>query len=91
MKLTDKFRLSDDVVARQVGDETMLLDLASGTYFGLDTVGGRFWHLVDEGKAPLEARDALLEEYDVAAEVLDGDLEALLDHLAANGLIRADG
>ena len=87
MKLTEGIRLSDDVVSREVGEETMLLDLASGTYFGLDPVGGRFWQLLEEGKSPLEARDQLLEEYEVGAEVLERDLERLLADLAANRLV----
>lgn len=87
MKLTEEFRLSDDVVTREVGDETMLLDLASGTYFGLDAVGGRFWQLLEEGKSPVEARDALLEEYEVGADQLERDLENLLAELSANGLV----
>ena len=90
MKLTDKIQLSDEVVAREVGDETMLLDLASGTYFGLDAVGGRFWQMLEEGKSAIEARDALLEEYEVAPDQLERDLEALLANLAVNGLVTAE-
>jgi hypothetical protein len=86
--LTDSLLLSDDVVAREVGEETMLLDLASGTYFGLDAVGGQFWKLLTHGKSPQEARDELLAEFDVSGEELDRDLQALLDQLAANGLVR---
>ena len=91
MKLTSNIAVSDEVVAREVGDETMLLDLASGTYFGLDAVGGRFWQLLEEGKSALEARDALLEEYEVGADQLERDLEALLANLAAHGLVHAEG
>lgn len=87
MKLSDKITVSGDVVAREVGNETMLLDLASGTYFGLDPVGGRFWQLLEEGKSALEARDVLLGEYDVGADQLERDLESLLADLAANGLV----
>ena len=89
MKLTDKIEVSSDVVAREVGDETMLLNLATGTYFGLDAVGGRFWQLLEEGKSPLDARDALLKEYDVGPDQLEGDLEKLLADLAAHGLVAA--
>ena len=87
MKLTEEFRLSDDVVTREVGDETMLLDLASGTYFGLDAVGGRFWQLLEAGKSPVDACEALLEEYEVGADQLERDLENLLAELSANGLV----
>lgn len=89
MKLNDTIRLSGDVVTREVGEETMLLDLVSGTYFGLDRVGGRFWQLLEEGKSALAARDALLEEYEVPAEELERDLETLLEDLVANGLVTA--
>ena len=85
----DKIAVSTDVVAREVGEETMLLNLASGTYFGLDPVGGRFWQLLEEGKSATEARDALLQQYDVAPEELDRDLEKLLADLAAHGLVSA--
>lgn len=89
MKLSDQIAISDNVVAREVGGETMLLDLASGTYFGLDPIGGRFWQLLEEGKSSGEARDVLLAEYDVTPEVLESDLESLLGELAANGLVTA--
>lgn len=89
MNLHDKIAVSTDVVAREVGEETMLLNLASGTYFGLDPVGGRFWQLLEEGKSATEARDALLQQYDVAPEELDRDLEKLLADLAAHGLVSA--
>ena len=88
MKLSEEVRLSPDVVTREVGDETMLIDLASGTYYGLDPAGGRFLSLIEQGKSPLEARDALLELYDVEHAVLDRDLEALLDALFLNGVIK---
>ena len=51
MQLSDKFAVSDEVVAREVGGEMVLLDLASGQYFGLDTVGGRIWELLSERPA----------------------------------------
>ena len=91
MKLTDEFRLSPDVVTREVGEETMLLDLACGTYYGLDPVGARFLSLVQQGNSSLQARDALLALYDVAPAVLDHDLEALLESLSSNGIIKAAG
>jgi hypothetical protein len=87
--LNDPIRLSSDVVTREVGEETMLLDLASGTYFGLDPVGGRFWQLLEEGKPPRAARDVLLGEFEVTEAQLDSDLEALLADFAANGLVTA--
>ena len=36
-------RPKQDVIARTVGDETILLDLQSGTYFTLNRVGSVIW------------------------------------------------
>lgn len=85
--LQQPLTISDDVVARQVGEETMLLDLGTGTYHGLDAVGGRFWTLIEERGSLAAARDAMLEEFDVPADQLDRDLGALVDDLAAKGLL----
>ena len=41
LKPSDKISISPQVVARELGGETVILDLSSGTYFGLDPVGAR--------------------------------------------------
>ena len=42
MTLNDNLRIPDQVATRQLGGETVLLNLETGTYFGLDAVGSRF-------------------------------------------------
>ena len=86
----EKLQLSEDVVAREVGGETILLDLASGKYFGLNAVGGRFWQLLESGLDSDQARDALLAEFEVDAGQLDRDLTALIGDLRESGLVSAE-
>lgn len=87
MKLTDRVRVPQEVLARQVGGETVMLDLAKGAYFGLDPVGARMWQLLAEGKTLVEVCDAIVEEYEVSRDAVERDLLALLDDLKAHGLI----
>ena len=87
MNLTDKPTIPAQVMARQVGDETVILDLASGTYFGLDPVGARIWQLIGEGKSLAETCDELLDEYDVTREQLERDVLDLADKLLEQKLI----
>ena len=61
MNLSDKVNVPPEVMARTVGDETVILDLTSGTYFGLDPVGARIWQLLTEGKSLSAVCDAMLE------------------------------
>lgn len=87
MNLTDKAAIPAQVMARQVGAETVILDLASGTYFGLDPVGARIWQLMGEGKTLAEICDTLLDEYEVTREALERDVLDLADALLAQKLI----
>lgn len=87
MNLTDKASIPAQVMARQVGNETVILDLGSGTYFGLDPVGARIWQLMTEGKTLGEICDTLLDEYDVTREALEKDLTDLTEALRAQKLI----
>jgi len=83
-----RMRLSEDVMARRLGDETVLLDIASGTYFGLDGAGSRIWQLLEEGCSMAEICSALRAEFDVDADVAARDVAALLDELAERRLIQ---
>lgn len=87
MNLTDKVTIPAQVMARQVGDETVILDLASGTYFGLDPVGARIWQLMGEGKTLSEICDTMLDEYEVTRDALERDVIELAQELSARGLI----
>lgn len=87
MKLSDRVSIPPDVMARTVGDETVILDLASGTYFGLDPVGARMWQLIGEGKTLGEVCDNMLDEFEVSREELERDVIRLAQELFETGLI----
>ena len=55
MELSLVVSASDDVVAREVAGETVLLNLASGTYFGLNETGTLIWELIEEDSITLDA------------------------------------
>jgi len=87
MKLTGEVVIPTQVMARQVGDETVILDLASGTYFGLDPVGARVWQLLSEGRTLAEICETMLEEYEVEREQLETDVLRLTGELLERGLV----
>ena len=74
-------------MARQVGDEHVILDLASGTYFGLNPVGSRAWALLAEGKTISEVCDAMVDEYDVTRATLEVDILTLLQTMVDRKLV----
>lgn len=87
MNLSEKLTIPPQVMARQVGEETVILDLASGTYFGLDPVGARIWQLLAEGRTLAEVCEAMLAEYEVSREEIERDVLRLAEELGAKRLI----
>lgn len=88
MDLGSSVKYSGDVLARTVEEEGVLVDLASGTYFGLDEVGNRIWELVGKRGLVSQILDAIVDEYDVERAVAERDLLTLLGQLEAKGLIQ---
>jgi hypothetical protein len=78
---------NSDIVWRNVGGETVLLDPQSGRYFGLNAVGCAFWEKIDGRISLADVVDLLLLEYEVERSVLEADIGELADALAANGLL----
>ena len=87
-KLTGKtVKVLPEVLSREVSGETVLLDLNSEIYFGLDDIGTRIWQLIQEHGDLDKVYDIMLEEYAVNAEQLVKDLYELTEKLAEAGLI----
>ena len=88
MQLSERFAVSTDVVAREVGGEMVLLDLTSGLYFGLDPVGTRIWELVtEETRSLAEICDTIEAEFDAPRDVIEADMLALAAELRDRELI----
>jgi hypothetical protein len=87
MDLNQTIVQSPDVISQEVSGETVLLDLESENYFGLDEVGTRVWQLIKESGDLRAIFETMLEEYEVNEERLEQDLEALLTEIVGLGLI----
>ena len=74
-------------MSRLVGDETVLLDLASGVYFGLDGVGQRIWESVVEGNSLEQAVAAIVSEYNVEEAQAQTDVLEFVSDLVERGLL----
>ncbi len=85
------YRVATDVVSRGVRDETVLLNLESEEYFGLDPIGTRMWQVIEETGDPEEVIRRLLGAYDVEESVLRQDLADLIERLEKAGLLSSDG
>jgi hypothetical protein len=83
-------RIPEHVLVRTVDQELVLLNLDNEEYYGLDEVGTTIWEAVTGAPTLDAAMSTLLEEFDVDADTLTGDVEQLLQQLSARGLVDLD-
>ena len=83
-----RIEIPEGVLVRELQGESVLLNLESECYFGLDEVGTRMWRARSGAPTTADACEALLGEFDVERERLRADLEEFVGELAEAGLVR---
>ncbi len=78
---------SPEQVSSDLADESVILNLKTGTYFGLNAVGSRIWQLAQEPQRVGTLCEAILAEYEIDAETCDRDVKALLQEMLGAQLI----
>jgi len=73
------------VLIRLLDGESVLLNLETERYFGLDATGTRTWELLTTQSSTQLAYEKLLEEFDVEPKTLRYHLTELLSGLVENG------
>ena len=87
MNLDTKLSIPPQVMSRLVGDETVVLDLASGIYFGLDGVGKRIWEAVEEGHSLGQTAAVITSEFEVDESRAQADVIEFASDLLERGLL----
>jgi hypothetical protein len=78
---------STDQVSSDLAGESVILNLKSGTYFGLNEVGSTIWSLIQEPKSVEEICQMILQEYDVDPQTCEREVQSLLNDLLTAQLI----
>src|SRR2546425_1251245 len=76
------------VLVRLLDRESVLLNLETEQYFGLDETGTRMWQLLTGSPSIGAAYHELLAEFDVEPELLRSNLMELLSRLVDSGLLQ---
>jgi hypothetical protein len=78
---------SPDQVSSDLSGESVILNLKSGTYFGLNEVGSSIWQFIQEPRTVSDVCESILAEYDVDAQTCETEVQALLVDLLAAQLV----
>ena len=88
ISFSDRVQLPEGVLISNLQDESVILNLDSERYFGLDDVGTRILTVLTNSDSIQTAYESLLAEYEVDDAVLRADLVALIENLLQQGLVQ---
>jgi hypothetical protein len=88
LSFADRAATPAHVLVRFLDRESVLLNLETERYFGLDETGTRMWQLATDSPSLDVAYEQLLAEFDVEPELLRSNLLELLNRLVDNGLLQ---
>jgi hypothetical protein len=87
--LSDAVTIPDAVVSRDLGGETVILNLETGIYFDLDGVATDIWQALQATGSIREVYEKVLGAYEVDPAILGDDLIKFVNQLAAKGLVKS--
>jgi hypothetical protein len=87
ISFSDGVTVPDGVLISQLQEESVILNLDSERYYGLDDVGTRFLSALTTSDSIETAYERLRDEYDVDPQRLRNDLLALVESLVDQGLL----
>src|SRR3954469_11847826 len=89
--LEAKVTVPQSVVFRSFPTETVVLNLQTGKYHGLNPTAGRMLQALSEAASVREAAAAVAAEYESPAETIEVDICDLCQTLLDRGLVERDG
>jgi hypothetical protein len=75
------------VVHRTLASETVLLNIETGFYYGMDETGGRFFEVMSQAPSVAAAVETLTQEFDAPEEQIRVDMLRYCSELLEHGLI----
>lgn len=91
ISFSDRVTIPEGVLISNLQEESVILNLDSERYFGLDDVGTRMLTVLTTSESIEAAYQKLTHEYDVDSQTLRQDLLEIVEDLVKQGiLIRAN-
>jgi hypothetical protein len=84
---TSTVRRNENSLSATIDDELVLMSIELGNYYGLDVIGTDIWRRLENQMLVSDLCNTLHKEYDADADTIRRDVLALLERLAAEGLI----
>ena len=80
-------KIPDQVISKKLQDEEVILELKSGTYYGLNDTGTFIFDLVKNGHSKAAIAQKLADEYEIGPEQAKEDVDSFLAEMKSESLL----
>ena len=81
-------RRSDALLAANLGDDVVMMDVEQGAYYGLEAVAARVWALTEQPMAVGSLCERLVTEYQISPEQCRQEVLAFLGDLLNHQIVQ---
>ena len=80
-------RVDTNLLVSQLAGETVLMNTATGDYFGINAVGTKIWNLLAQPVSSDTLVDSLIGTYDISSEQCRIEVKQFLQNLESRKLV----
>ena len=79
---------SDAIIAAEIDESVVMMDVEKGRYYELNAVGARIWDLVEASPRVAQVCGAVTAEYEVSRTMCSEEVRLFLERLCDLGVVR---
>jgi hypothetical protein len=88
--MSERYIQNKEIIQSKIGDEVVMMDVESGFYFGLNSVGSVIWSHLSELITLDELLQKLVSQFEIDVDTCRKDTADFLDQLLEKKIIRKE-
>ena len=88
INLNSTITRNEELLSGEIDDETVLMNLESGSYHVINKTGQRIWELLEKPLTFAEICSILSEEYDVSPDTCQGEILSFIIELQTRHIVQ---
>lgn len=81
-------QLNEKLLASDLGDEIVMMNIENGDYIGLNSVGNTIWKLLEKPIKVMQICESLQKEYDISPEKCQASVLRILGEMQSEEILQ---
>lgn len=82
-----RLKRSENILFSEIDQDKVMIDIERGAYFGLNSVAGDIWNLLETPHTPVQLVQTLLQNYEVDEDTCQSETLAALQRMVQLKLV----